>query len=103
MDGNGRWAKLRGLARIRGHRAGSKAVRAAVKTCSALWGKEPVVGKWTFSTNGVAICGTHGIPCIGFGPGDEALAHAPNERIEANQLEAASAFYALVPYMLEED
>lgn len=78
-------------------------VRAAVKTCTALWGKEPVVGKWTFSTNGVAICGTHGIPCIGFGPGDEALAHAPNERIEADQLEAASAFYALVPYMLEED
>ena len=36
MDGNGRWAKLRGLARTRGHRAGSKAVRAAVKTCRSL-------------------------------------------------------------------
>jgi undecaprenyl diphosphate synthase len=36
MDGNGRWAKLRGLNRTRGHRAGSKAVRAAVKTCRSL-------------------------------------------------------------------
>jgi undecaprenyl diphosphate synthase len=36
MDGNGRWAKQRGLDRTRGHRAGSKAVRAAVKTCRSL-------------------------------------------------------------------
>jgi undecaprenyl diphosphate synthase len=33
MDGNGRWAKLRGLSRTRGHRAGSRAVRAVVRTC----------------------------------------------------------------------
>jgi undecaprenyl diphosphate synthase len=33
MDGNGRWARLRGLSRNRGHRAGSRAVRAVVKTC----------------------------------------------------------------------
>ena len=30
MDGNGRWAKARGLARIEGHRAGIEAVRRAV-------------------------------------------------------------------------
>jgi len=30
MDGNGRWAKGRGLPRIEGHRAGAKAVREAV-------------------------------------------------------------------------
>jgi len=36
MDGNGRWAKLRGLDRTRGHRAGSRAVRAAVKACRSL-------------------------------------------------------------------
>jgi len=36
MDGNGRWAKLRGLDRTRGHRAGSKAVRAVVKACRSL-------------------------------------------------------------------
>jgi undecaprenyl diphosphate synthase len=33
MDGNGRWAKSRGLARIRGHQAGVKAVREAVTAC----------------------------------------------------------------------
>ena len=32
-----------------------------------------------FSTNGVAIMGRHGIPVIGFGPGAEDQAHAPNE------------------------
>jgi undecaprenyl diphosphate synthase len=33
MDGNGRWARTRGLARIRGHQAGVKAVREAVTAC----------------------------------------------------------------------
>ena len=39
----------------------------------------PLTDKWTFSTNGVAIQGRHGIPCVGFGPGAESQAHAPNE------------------------
>ncbi|WP_245319364.1 isoprenyl transferase [Consotaella salsifontis] len=34
MDGNGRWAKARGLARSMGHRRGVSAVREAVKTAS---------------------------------------------------------------------
>lgn len=45
-----------------------------------LFNKEPVVDKWTFSTNGVSIMGRHGIPVIGFGPGKEPEAHAPNEK-----------------------
>jgi len=36
MDGNGRWAQKRGLDRTRGHRAGSKAVRAVVRTCRSI-------------------------------------------------------------------
>src|SRR5512142_532622 len=31
MDGNGRWAELRGLPRVAGHREGSDAVRAVVR------------------------------------------------------------------------
>jgi undecaprenyl diphosphate synthase len=33
MDGNGRWAKERGLPRIAGHREGSESVRAVLKGC----------------------------------------------------------------------
>ena len=36
MDGNGRWAKRRGLARIFGHRAGTRSVRETVKACGEL-------------------------------------------------------------------
>jgi putative selenium metabolism hydrolase len=67
-----------------------------------LFGREPEVGKWTFSTNCVAICGKHGIPCIGFGPGDEDKAHAPNEHTRIDDLVTASAFYAMLPVVLSE-
>jgi undecaprenyl diphosphate synthase len=36
MDGNGRWAQRRHLPRIAGHRAGMKATRDVVETCSRL-------------------------------------------------------------------
>jgi undecaprenyl diphosphate synthase len=36
MDGNGRWARGRGLPRVAGHRAGMESVRAAVDTCARL-------------------------------------------------------------------
>src|ERR1700745_1776701 len=36
MDGNGRWAKARGLARIKGHEAGAQAVRECVEGCGEL-------------------------------------------------------------------
>ena len=36
MDGNGRWAKERGLPRTEGHRVGADSVRAVVEECSQL-------------------------------------------------------------------
>src|SRR5437016_10205307 len=36
MDGNGRWAKARGLPRIKGHEAGAQAVRQCVEGCGEL-------------------------------------------------------------------
>ncbi|MCK4413310.1 MAG: YgeY family selenium metabolism-linked hydrolase [Candidatus Eisenbacteria sp.] len=58
---------------------------------------EPNPERWTFSTNGVAICGDHGIPCIGFGPGHEEQAHAPDEFCPIDHLAKAAAFYACFP------
>lgn len=57
----------------------------------------PLTDKWTFSTNGVSIMGRNGIPCIGFGPGAEAQAHAPNEKTWKIDLVRCAAVYAALP------
>lgn len=48
MDGNGRWAKKRGLPRVAGHREGIQSVRSVVELCTRL-GIE-VLTLYTFST-----------------------------------------------------
>ncbi|MCD6594498.1 YgeY family selenium metabolism-linked hydrolase [bacterium] len=75
-------------------------VQSGKKSAKIVLGEEPVIDKWTFSTNGVSICGKHKIPAIGFGPGNEIYAHAPNETVPIEHLVKASAFYALLPYMM---
>jgi putative selenium metabolism hydrolase len=77
-----------------------KLVSTGVSTYKELFGKEPKVDKWTFSTNGIMTCGVYGIPTIGFGPGNEVLAHAPDEKVPIGDLVAASAFYAAFAYQL---
>jgi len=69
----------------------------AAKTYQSLFNQKPHVDKWTFSTNGVSITGMFGIPCIGFGPGKEAEAHAPNEKTWKADLVRCAAFYAAMP------
>ena len=64
---------------------------------SSLFNKKARLDKWTFSTNGVSIMGMHGIPCIGFGPGHENQAHAPNEVTWKEELVTCAALYAAVP------
>jgi undecaprenyl diphosphate synthase len=48
MDGNGRWAKMRGKPRISGHREGAESVRSIIDTCARL-GLEAVT-LYAFST-----------------------------------------------------
>lgn len=59
--------------------------------------ERPLTDKWTFSTNGVAIMGRHNIPVIGFGPGAEDQAHAPNEVTFKQDLVTCAAVYAALP------
>jgi putative selenium metabolism hydrolase len=72
------------------------AARAMVQAYEGMYGKARV-DKWTFSTNGVAIMGRNGIPCIGFGPGREEEAHAPNEKTWKQDLVRCAAVYAALP------
>jgi undecaprenyl diphosphate synthase len=48
MDGNGRWAQLRGLPRIEGHRAGAEKAKEAIQTAAGLGIKYLTL--YTFST-----------------------------------------------------
>lgn len=72
-------------------------VQAGAETFRTLFQQEPEITCWTFSTNGVTIKGLHDVPCIGFGPGEERLAHAPNEYVPADDVVRACAFYAAFP------
>ena len=72
------------------------ATLAMVESYRGMYG-EPKVDKWTFSTNGVAIMGREGIPCIGLGPGKEEEAHAPNEKTWKADLVKCAAVYAALP------
>ncbi|MCF7800729.1 MAG: YgeY family selenium metabolism-linked hydrolase [Candidatus Marinimicrobia bacterium] len=73
------------------------ATQTLVTAYEKLFRRKPLIDKWTFSTNGVSIMGRYGIPCIGFGPGHEDQAHAPNEMTWKDELVQAAAMYAVIP------
>jgi putative selenium metabolism hydrolase len=63
-------------------------------------GERPEIIGWRFSTNGVATAGDLGIPTIGFGPGDPALAHQTNEHIVLADVASAARGYCALSYRL---
>ena len=75
-------------------------VQGAIGAFEELFEKNPVVDKWTFSTNGVSIMGREGIPCIGFGPANEVYAHTVKDQVPVEHLLKAAQFYALYPEYL---
>ena len=75
-------------------------VQTGITAYKNLFSKNPILGKWTFSTNCIMTNGVFGIPTIGFGPGNEVLAHAPDEKVPVNDLIAASAFYAAFAFQI---
>ncbi len=72
-------------------------VRGAVEAATRVRGSAPRIGRWAFSTNGVASMGRLGIPTIGFGAGNEVDTHSATERIALDHLPIAVAFYAVFP------
>src|ERR1041385_880530 len=72
-------------------------VRAAVEAHKSLFKKPPVVSRWTFSTNGVSIAGMFQIPCVGFGPAAEEVAHTVNDSVPIEHLTRCAAMYAAFP------
>lgn len=60
-------------------------------------GIDAPISHFAFCTNGSHFCGEAGIPCIGFGPSLESLAHVRDEYIEINQLKkACRGFYGIL-------
>jgi len=49
-------------------------------------GQEPAFSYWDFGTDGSHTAAVLGIPTIGYGPGDESLAHTPREKIGLDSL-----------------
>jgi acetylornithine deacetylase/succinyl-diaminopimelate desuccinylase-like protein len=74
-----------------------RAVQVACETVAVATGRRPAVRPWQFGTDGGHSCGTHGIPTIGYAPGDEALAHSNRERLE---LAAARQVYGVYPQLM---
>lgn len=67
--------------------------KAFIEAYAETFGHSPIqFDFWDFSTNAVALIRL-GIPTIGFGPGEDKLAHMLNEKCEVNQIIDACAVY----------
>ncbi len=74
---------------------------AARASLTELLGQDPGVDVWRFATDGGHLMQA-GIPTVGFGPGDDRLAHTNQERLSLAQLEEAAAAYAVLIFALAE-
>jgi len=75
-------------------------VRESLSALEKALGSRPEIIGWKFSTDGVATAGALSIPTIGFGPGDPALAHQPNEHVALSDVIAAARGYCALAHRL---
>jgi putative selenium metabolism hydrolase len=76
-------------------------VQTAHTTLVDVLGRDDGVDIWRFATDGGHLMAA-GIPTIGFGPGDETLAHTNQERINLAQMEEAVVAYTALILALAE-
>lgn len=74
-------------------------VDAAVQAVCEVTGRLPVVRPWTFGTDGGYPCGVHGIPTIGYAPGNEDCSHTNWERLD---LDSARVAYQVYPALIRQ-
>ena len=67
--------------------------RAAARAVEVATGRAPALRPWTFATDGGHTCGRHGIPTIGYAPGEERYAHTNRERLSLDDARAAFDAY----------
>jgi putative selenium metabolism hydrolase len=70
----------------------SPVVRAMQRARRGVLGQEGKVGSWYFGVDGTFL-NQAGIPCVGFGPGDEYLAHTPHDVVPVSHLVPACLVY----------
>lgn len=74
----------------------SPLVKAALRGVERALEHRPRARVWAFSTDGAYTRGEAGIPTIGFGPGDDRLAHTANEQVAARDVLLAVEGYAQI-------
>ncbi len=70
----------------------SPVVQAMLGARRKVLGQEGEVGSWYFGVDGTFL-NQAGIPCVGFGPGDEYLAHTPRDVVPVSHLAPACQVY----------
>ncbi len=75
-------------------------VQGMAEAVESVLGEAPKISRWSFSTNGVASMGRHGIPSVGFAPGLEELAHTTGEWVATEDLVKATAVYSVFPEII---
>lgn len=74
-------------------------IAAARDALAEALGRPVGVKTWRFATDGGHLAEA-GIPCLGFGPGDEALAHTVREHVAVDELVAGMAGYMALVWRL---